>query len=275
MPERARNAGIAAAKGPLLAFLDSDDEWHADKIVLQRTFLERHPDVLFAFTNFGVRLEDGTEEHNSLRWWLRKPEPLDRVFAGGSPTPRSHRCRRSPDFLIYVASFYLKEMYNNIIPAFTLMVRKAEAEGALGFATDLPTCEEWPAFGQLTRRGRGALLDTETAWQHSHSGVRLTQLPAHVWASAWLSTLERIWGRDPAFLAEHERAYREVTQEAHLMRGVSLIRHGSPLEGAREMRHAGPGAWRSFWYGTASKHAMWVMYAAWGWVQGLWVWFQS
>src|SRR6202042_1580657 len=131
----ARNAGIEAAKGPLLAFLDSDDEWRPDKIVLQRTLLERRPDILFTFSNFGVRLEDGSEEHNSLRWWLRKPQPLEEIFGEGVPyTSIAPLPEGRDDFPVYVSSFYLEEMQNNIIPAFTLMVRKAEAAGALGFA---------------------------------------------------------------------------------------------------------------------------------------------
>jgi glycosyltransferase involved in cell wall biosynthesis len=39
----ARNAGIAAAKGDLLAFLDADDMWVPHKLERQLTCLDRHP----------------------------------------------------------------------------------------------------------------------------------------------------------------------------------------------------------------------------------------
>jgi glycosyltransferase involved in cell wall biosynthesis len=41
----ARNAGLAVARGALVAFQDSDDEWHPDKLARQRRVLADHPEA--------------------------------------------------------------------------------------------------------------------------------------------------------------------------------------------------------------------------------------
>ena len=69
----ARNRGVQEAQCPLVAFLDSDDEWMPDKLALQRAFMARRPDVLFAFTDFALRERDGSEHRFYLSAWHHDP----------------------------------------------------------------------------------------------------------------------------------------------------------------------------------------------------------
>lgn len=44
-PATARNYGWERATQPLIAFLDADDAWHPDKLVVQCAFMEKHPEI--------------------------------------------------------------------------------------------------------------------------------------------------------------------------------------------------------------------------------------
>jgi len=76
----ARNAGICAAQGELLAFLDQDDLWWPGKLRVQAAFLRDHPEVDCALAHQRIVLESGTPRPE----WL--PEGLlERNHAGYFP----------------------------------------------------------------------------------------------------------------------------------------------------------------------------------------------
>ncbi|MGB7250729.1 MAG: glycosyltransferase family A protein [Phormidesmis sp.] len=55
----ARNVGIEAAKGELIAFLDSDDYWDTDYLATQVQALVDNPQASFVFSNHREILQDG------------------------------------------------------------------------------------------------------------------------------------------------------------------------------------------------------------------------
>lgn len=59
-PAAARNTGILAASGEFVAFLDSDDLWHPDKVKTQLALMRARPELGFTYTDYTVsQLVDG------------------------------------------------------------------------------------------------------------------------------------------------------------------------------------------------------------------------
>jgi glycosyltransferase involved in cell wall biosynthesis len=72
----ARNAGIASARGELLAFLDSDDQWHPDKTRKQVDFLGAHPECgLVICDDVRVDERDGARIGHSKAARFTDPRP--------------------------------------------------------------------------------------------------------------------------------------------------------------------------------------------------------
>lgn len=240
----ARNHGVAAAQGDLVAFLDSDDEWLPDKLALQRTLLEQRPDVLFCFSDFRSKDEGGREQPRFLRCWHKDPRPWDDILAPGlwysslAPLPSGRE-----DFRVHIGDMFPVEMRSHYIATSTTVIRRREAGEALRFAEHWTLSEDKACFARVASRGPGAYLDCETSIQWGHAGPRLTDHHDTEMVSGWLKLLEEIWEPNAAFMARYGEELRQVRRRlllervrGHLSRGETLAARydlqrleGSPL----------------------------------------------
>jgi glycosyltransferase involved in cell wall biosynthesis len=121
-PSAARNAGIAAGSGELVAFLDADDLWPPGKLASQVDLLQRHPQLAMVFGDCRQFDADG-------------PRPRTEFEAGGHGRAAWGAGPAMPDA-------YARLLHNNVITTGSVVVRRAALAAAGGFAEDLRLVED-------------------------------------------------------------------------------------------------------------------------------------
>ncbi len=72
----ARNAGLSAARGELIAFLDQDDEWQPHKLALQAATLAERPELSIVLSRMHMTLVPGTPRPDWFEpAWLTSAKP--------------------------------------------------------------------------------------------------------------------------------------------------------------------------------------------------------
>ncbi|GIX46766.1 MAG: glycosyl transferase [Candidatus Tectimicrobiota bacterium] len=140
----ARNRGAAAARGELLAFLDSDDLWLPQKLAAQVALLQRRPQVAACYTDeiwvrCGVRVN---------------PRQVHRKFSGWIFFQSLPRCVISPS---------------------SVLLRRCLWQQLGGFNETLPACEDYDLWLRLTLRAPVYLVPQRLIVKRGGHGDQLSR----------------------------------------------------------------------------------------------------
>ena len=117
----ARNSGIKAATFAWIAFLDSDDVWHPQKLALQKAFHETNSSLLWSHT---------------LEAWIRNGKPVKQK--------KVHR-------KVSGEAFYESLPFCKIAPS-TVMIHRTLFETLGVFDEALPVCEDYDLWLRFLKK---------------------------------------------------------------------------------------------------------------------------
>ncbi len=205
-PAAARNAGLRAAAGQLIAFLDDDDLWHPEKLAWQaRWFLDR--------PGLGVLGTHG----------LRTARPSGRHLR---PLAEPARLREVSQAALVRA---------NRLPMSSVLARRECLEESGGFDEALPLAQDWDLWLRVSTCWQLALLPAPLTIHRLHPGQRSQSRAA---MRAWEGeVVRRVLAREAGAGPLRGVACRRLAW-AHCRLGRGLLRGGETEEAIHELKQA-------------------------------------
>lgn len=202
----ARNAGIEAARGELIAFLDSDDEWLPTKVRRQADVIQNSSAVGAVYCRYFVN-DDATGQR--IEW-------TSELYTGSiRPALLRGRCPRS-------VSLFL--------------VRRAALERVGGFDESLEGFQDADLWIRLSPEWEFGAVDEALVIIHEHSGARVTTDPVvreralESFLDKWQEPMTEAMGSSG--IAAFRRRNMAVALSAHIL---ALVDSRQRREAMREL----------------------------------------
>ncbi len=190
----ARNHGVAASQGELIAFLDSDDLWLPDKIATQVALFQQRPELQACYTD---------------EIWIRRgvrvnPKHIHRKYSGWIFQQSLPRCTISPS---------------------SIMLRRSLWDRLGGFDERLPACEDYDLWLRLTSSTPVYLISRQLIVKRGgHSDQLSHSMP--------VLDIYRIIALEKILAAPLTLAQRQAVLE-HLVQKSRIVAQGARKRGHR------------------------------------------
>lgn len=159
----ARNIAIQQARAELIAFLDADDYWYADKLKLQVTLHQQNSDLVLSFTDYDHFSEQDEDLGTCFHFWPRFHELLARTATKETKRKTEAKSRGLTEDSSRIAVLSGKEKTSiyeeNVIGTSTVVVRRQALQNAKGFDETLHSASDWDLWLKLLKQGDFAAIN--------------------------------------------------------------------------------------------------------------------
>jgi glycosyltransferase involved in cell wall biosynthesis len=207
----ARNRAIQAATGEYLAWLDADDLAFPDRMRLQASVLDRHPEVVLVSSDFSAFRDDAhdfADSHIDAYY-----SAVKRVGGIEAAYPRKELLPASviaQALRVRFGEVYERLLHGNFVHPPTVMVRRDAFARAGLLDRDLRVGCDYDMFIRLARLGPFAYIDAPLL-RYRVSDAQMSQRSRIATPLDTMRTLEKVRRDDPQAFARERALFRHRT----------------------------------------------------------------
>ena len=203
-PSAARNRGIEESRGSLVAFLDSDDRWHPDKLLIQIEAMEEEPGYLISHTG---------------EVWYRNGELLR----------QKKKHQKLPGYI------FERSLSMCMVSMSTVIARRELFDHIGCFDEKLPCCEDYDFWLRASLRYPFLLVDQPLTFKEGGREDQVSVIYRIGMDRFRIQSIVNLLEKEVLSEEQREQALRELKNKCRIY-GKGCIKWGREEEGRRYLQ---------------------------------------